>query len=45
MVARTLVILGIVVAGFTANMACAQAPAPPANPLDVVPDKMPFDIP
>jgi uncharacterized protein GlcG (DUF336 family) len=34
-----------VVAGFTANMACAQAPAPPANPLDVVPDKMPFDIP
>ena len=45
MVARTVILLGMMVAGFTANMACAQAPAAAANPLDVVPDKMPFDIP
>ena len=45
MVAKTLVLLGIIVAGFTANLAFAQAPAAPSNPLDVVPDKMPFDIP
>ncbi len=25
--------------------AFAQAPTPPANPMDAVPDKMPFDIP
>ena len=45
MVARTVILLGMMVAGITANVACAQAPAAAANPLDVVPDKMPFDIP
>jgi glc operon protein GlcG len=30
---------------FAGTVGQAQQPAPPANPLDVVPDQMPFDVP
>lgn len=36
-------LMSAAVLGFT--LAGAQPPPPPANPLDAVPDKMPFDIP
>jgi uncharacterized protein GlcG (DUF336 family) len=35
----------LVPALFAASPAFAQAPAPAANPLDAVPEKMPFDVP
>jgi glc operon protein GlcG len=41
----TIVCLGLLFAGAVAADEPAAAPAPPANPLDAIPDNMPFNTP
>jgi glc operon protein GlcG len=38
-------IASLCAAAFVATSAHAQQPTPPANPLDAVPEKIPFDVP
>jgi glc operon protein GlcG len=41
----TIVCLGLLLAGAASADEPAAAPAPPANPLDAIPDNMPFNTP
>jgi glc operon protein GlcG len=38
-------VASVVAFAFSTGLAFAQAPAPAPSPLDVIPDKMPFNVP